>query len=97
MVRIESASGLYGLGSASPGEHVTGESPDACEAALVSDAADIAGAGYGLLGAPLTQFIDEEKIDVAVRATREAGVWNVPTLSMAEKKPEKYKILVIIQ
>ena len=38
-----------------------------------------------MLGAPLTPFIDENKFVILARATKEAGVWNSPTLSMAEK------------
>lgn len=38
LVRIETLSGLVGLGAGSPGEHVTGETLDACRAALEGDA-----------------------------------------------------------
>jgi L-alanine-DL-glutamate epimerase-like enolase superfamily enzyme len=34
VVRIETESGVAGLGAGSPGEHVTGETPEACRAAL---------------------------------------------------------------
>jgi imidazolonepropionase-like amidohydrolase len=61
-------------------DHLDGYLP-----ALVRDDADVDGIDYGLLGAPLTPFVDEGKFDVVVQATLEAGVWNVPTLSMAEK------------
>lgn len=37
LVRIETLSGLVGLGAGSPGEHVTGETLDACRAALEGD------------------------------------------------------------
>jgi L-alanine-DL-glutamate epimerase-like enolase superfamily enzyme len=37
LVRIETASGLVGLGAGSPGEHVTGETLEACAAALGDD------------------------------------------------------------
>jgi L-alanine-DL-glutamate epimerase-like enolase superfamily enzyme len=40
VVRIETDSGLVGLGAASPGEHVTGETLDACRAALDGDRLD---------------------------------------------------------
>jgi imidazolonepropionase-like amidohydrolase len=53
--------------------------------ALARSDADVAGIDYGLLGAPLTPFIDDAKIPALADATRVAGVWNVPTLSMAEK------------
>jgi imidazolonepropionase-like amidohydrolase len=43
------------------------------------------GVDYGLLGLPLTPDIDERKFAEISRATREAGVWNAPTLSMAMK------------
>lgn len=58
---------------------------DAYWPALVGDDADVAGVDYGLLGAPLTPFIDEAKFQALAEATRDASVWNVPTLSMAEK------------
>jgi L-Ala-D/L-Glu epimerase len=37
VVRIETDSGLVGLGAGSPGEHVTGETLDVCAAALAGD------------------------------------------------------------
>jgi len=37
IVRIETLSGLVGLGAGSPGEHVTGETLEACSAALEGD------------------------------------------------------------
>ena len=37
LVEIETASGLVGLGAGSPGEHVTGETLEACHAALAGD------------------------------------------------------------
>jgi L-alanine-DL-glutamate epimerase-like enolase superfamily enzyme len=37
LVQIETASGLVGLGAGSPGEHVTGETLEACAAALAGD------------------------------------------------------------
>jgi L-alanine-DL-glutamate epimerase-like enolase superfamily enzyme len=40
VVRIETDVGLVGLGAASPGEHVTGETLDACRAALEGDRLD---------------------------------------------------------
>jgi len=58
---------------------------DAYWPALVNDDASVADIDYGLLGAPLTPFIDEGKFQKVSAATRDAGVWNVPTLSMAEK------------
>lgn len=58
---------------------------DAYWPALVGDDADVAGVDYGFLGAPLTPFIDATKFSALAEATRAAGVWNVPTLSMAEK------------
>lgn len=61
-------------------DHLDGYMP-----ALVGDDAEIEGVGYGLLGAPLTPFIDEEKFIAVAHSTRVAGVWNAPTLSMAEK------------
>jgi L-alanine-DL-glutamate epimerase-like enolase superfamily enzyme len=37
IVRIESEGGLVGLGAASPGEHVTGETLEACRAAITTE------------------------------------------------------------
>ena len=37
IVRIETESGLVGLGAASPGEHVTGETLEACRAAITTE------------------------------------------------------------
>ena len=37
VVRIEGEGGLVGLGAASPGEHVTGETLEACRAAIATD------------------------------------------------------------
>jgi len=53
--------------------------------ALLREDAVVADIDYGLLGAPLTPFLDAAKLKPVAEATREAGVWNVPTLSMAEK------------
>jgi imidazolonepropionase-like amidohydrolase len=53
--------------------------------ALVRDDVESDGIDYGLLGRPLSPFIDEKNFEVVARATRDAGVWNVPTLSMAQK------------
>jgi len=52
--------------------------------ALAADSAadDIA---YGFLGAPWTPYVDAGKYRALAEATRAHGVWNVPTLSMAEK------------
>jgi hypothetical protein len=61
-------------------DHLDGYLP-----ALVRDDANVDDIDYGLLGAPLTPFIDDTKLIVVARATHDAGVWNVPTLSMAEK------------
>ncbi|HJP05578.1 MAG: amidohydrolase [Chromatiales bacterium] len=52
--------------------------------ALVSDAADVSDLEDGLLGAPYTPHVDESKIAVVARATRDAGTWNAPTLTLAE-------------
>lgn len=38
----------------------------------------------GLFGFNLTESLDEEKIPAVARATKEAGVWNVPTQSLLE-------------
>ena len=61
-------------------DHLDGYVP-----ALVRADADTGNVDYGLLGAPLTPFVDPERMIVVARETAEAGVWNVPTLSMAER------------
>ena len=60
-------------------EHLDGYMP-----ALVSDDADVSGVRDSLLGLPYTPFVDQAKFEVLAQATRNAGVWNSPTLSMAE-------------
>ncbi|MDH3512898.1 MAG: hypothetical protein OER85_18820, partial [Gammaproteobacteria bacterium] len=50
--------------------------------ALVRDDANGTDVDYGLLGAPPTPFLDEAKFAALAEATRQAGVWNVPTLSI---------------
>ena len=61
-------------------EHLDGYWPE-----LVAADADVAAVDYGLLGAPLTPYLDASRFRQIAAATRDAGVWNVPTLSMAEK------------
>ena len=51
---------------------------------LVRDGADIEGRESGFFGSGLVDLIDPEKIPVAAERTREAGTWNVPTLSLVE-------------
>ncbi|MDP6437157.1 MAG: amidohydrolase family protein [Gammaproteobacteria bacterium] len=52
--------------------------------ALTADDADVSGLDDGLLGSPYTPFVDESKIAAVARATKDAGTWNVPTLTLAE-------------
>lgn len=48
-------------------------------------AADVLATGSsGLFGFNLTESLDEEKIPAVAQATKEAGVWNVPTQSLLE-------------
>ncbi|MCZ6832907.1 MAG: dipeptide epimerase [Acidobacteria bacterium] len=49
-LRIVTDSGLVGLGSGSPAEDITGESPDACAAALAPDNLDLVGRDARHLG-----------------------------------------------
>jgi imidazolonepropionase-like amidohydrolase len=51
------------------------------EAVLRDDAP--AGAPSGFFGASLVEYVDEAKIADMARRTREAGVWNVPTQTLA--------------
>jgi imidazolonepropionase-like amidohydrolase len=51
---------------------------------LVRDGASTAGRQSGFFGSGLVDLVDPAKIPVAAVATREAGVWNVPTLSLVE-------------
>jgi imidazolonepropionase-like amidohydrolase len=59
-------------------DHLDGYFP-----ALVGDEVSTKAIDYGLLGLPLTPYIDERKFADIASATRDAGVWNAPTLSMA--------------
>ncbi len=52
--------------------------------ALVADDADIEGVPPSFFGAMLVDFMDESKLTELAEATREAGVWNVPTQSLIE-------------
>lgn len=52
--------------------------------ALVADDADIEGVTPSFFGAALVDFMDESKLTEVAEATREAGVWNVPTQSLIE-------------
>jgi imidazolonepropionase-like amidohydrolase len=51
---------------------------------LVRDGADTEGRSAGFFGSGLVDLVDLAKIPIAAEATREAGVWNVPTLSLVE-------------
>lgn len=57
---------------------------DAYMPALASEEADLSNLDYGLLGAPFTPFVDDTRIAVVAAATADAGVWNAPTLTLAE-------------
>jgi imidazolonepropionase-like amidohydrolase len=58
-------------------DHLDGYLP-----ALVSDSARLAGSNWILFGLDLLDAVDESRIAELARRTREAGVWNVPTLSL---------------
>jgi hypothetical protein len=51
---------------------------------LVRDGANTQGREAGFFGSGLVDLVDPAKIPVAAARTREAGVWNVPTLSLVE-------------
>ncbi|MGI9182539.1 MAG: amidohydrolase family protein [Longimicrobiaceae bacterium] len=51
---------------------------------LVRDGATTQGREAGFFGSGLVDLVDPGKIPTAVARTREAGVWNVPTLSLVE-------------
>ena len=74
-----------GLGRALEVHQATIDHLDSYMPALVGADADTGDTEYGLLGAPLTPFVDRQRFIVVARETAEAAVWNVPTLSMAEK------------
>jgi imidazolonepropionase-like amidohydrolase len=57
---------------------------DAYMPALVKDGTDLTDIDYGLMGAPLTPYVDPAKFDSVAAVTAGAGVWNAPTLSMVE-------------
>ena len=52
--------------------------------AMAADDADLSGVRDTLVGLPFTPYVDPAKMPGVARATRNAGVWNSPTLSMAE-------------
>lgn len=51
---------------------------------LVAEGAALAGRESGFFGSGLIDLVDESRIPAAVDITREAGTWNVPTLSLVE-------------
>jgi len=51
---------------------------------LVREGADVSEVPYGLMGLPLTFYLDPQRIGEAARLTAEAGAWNGPTLTMME-------------
>jgi imidazolonepropionase-like amidohydrolase len=52
--------------------------------ALVRDGMDVSEVPPSFFGANLVGFMDEAKLAAVAAATREAGVWNVPTQSLIE-------------
>lgn len=52
--------------------------------ALVAEDADTSDVVDSLLGMPYTPFVDPARIAMAAEATAAAGVWNAPTLTLAE-------------
>jgi hypothetical protein len=51
---------------------------------LVRDGVNLEGRDPGFFGSAVVDLVDMGRIPDAVRRTREAGVWNVPTLSLVE-------------
>jgi imidazolonepropionase-like amidohydrolase len=51
---------------------------------LVADGATVEGRGFGFFGSSVVDLVDTGKIPEIVEATRAAGVWNVPTLSLVD-------------
>jgi imidazolonepropionase-like amidohydrolase len=51
---------------------------------LVADGAETQGRGFGFFGSSVVDLVDMSKMPAIVEATRAAGVWNVPTLSLVE-------------
>jgi hypothetical protein len=51
---------------------------------MVRDGANVQGQDPGFFGSAWVDLVDMNKMPEAVRRTREAGVWNVPTLSLVE-------------
>ena len=64
---------------------------------LVADDVLVSGSG-GIFGFNLTDSLDEEKIPAAARATKAAGVWNVPTQTLMENilSPESGETLAAL-
>jgi imidazolonepropionase-like amidohydrolase len=56
---------------------------DAYFAAMVRDDADLSGVKDQLLGLAYMPYVDPDKFAEVARATADAGVWNVPTLTLA--------------
>jgi hypothetical protein len=73
-----------GLWRALAARQATIDHLDSYMKALVGDDADITGLDDGLLGFPYTSLVEERKFAELARATRDAGTWNVPTLTLAE-------------
>lgn len=51
---------------------------------LVPEDVDLSNRSVGFFGTGIVDLADEDRIEAAARATREAGVWNVPTQSLIE-------------
>lgn len=76
-VRIEIAHGLIGLGAASPSQRVTGETPEACEAALDEAAATLRGADARHLGALCRQLATRLRATPAARAALDMALYDL--------------------
>lgn len=73
-----------GLWRALEARQATIDHLDSYMRALVADDADVDELEDGLLGSTFTPYIDENRFVVVAQATRDAGTWNVPTLTLAE-------------
>ncbi len=51
---------------------------------MVPPGTDLEGRGFGFFGSGVIDLVDPDRLAEAVTMTREAGVWNVPTLSLVE-------------
>ncbi len=51
---------------------------------LVEENPNAEGESPGFFGSGVIEYVDEDRISLAIELTKEAGTWNVPTLSLVE-------------